>query len=110
MFELGFGFTDLVRLPTKSATDIGKREKRAAVSDLAARLSTTGDRPIVVFRYKEGWDLAHDHLEQIGYRRMLWMPCPRTPTQKAALLMATFQGVLKDGTGGVTTVQREHRD
>jgi G:T/U-mismatch repair DNA glycosylase len=74
-FLRGFGFADLVRRPTKSARELLTEEKLAAVSDLRARLSTTGDRPAIVFVFTEARKFAKAELEQAGYR-VLEMPAP----------------------------------
>jgi hypothetical protein len=89
-FELGFGFTDLVRLPTKSSRDINREAKSAAVLDLGVRLSKIGDRPLIVFRYKEPWILAGPHLTQMNYR-VVRMPSPYTKREIADAMMKEFQ-------------------
>ena len=76
-FACGYGFTDLVRRPTDSLRGLTQEEQAAAVTDLRFRLSKTGDRPLIIFRYKEPYALAKKNLERRGYR-VLRMPSPYT--------------------------------
>ena len=94
-FERGFGFVDLVRKPTVSSKQLKltRAEWSAAVSDLGARLSTTGDRPIVIFRYKEPWNLAGERLEQMGYC-VLRMPSPYEKKERADSMMKEIRAKL----------------
>jgi hypothetical protein len=60
-FALGFGFADLVRRPTAAAEALTANEKLAAVSDLPARLSATGEHrqaPYSAETAFERWILA----------------------------------------------------
>jgi double-stranded uracil-DNA glycosylase len=74
-FEYGYGFTDLVRHPTRSAKDLTTAEKRAAVPHLLERLSGLGDHPCMVFHFKDVWNFAAKPLEGSGYR-VFKMPGP----------------------------------
>ncbi|HXX22197.1 MAG TPA: uracil-DNA glycosylase family protein [Terriglobia bacterium] len=74
-FMHGYGFADLVRRPTGSGKELSKEEKLAAAPNLLARLSKTGDRPAIVFVYREARKFAGPALERMGYR-LLAMPAP----------------------------------
>lgn len=86
----GFGFADLVRRPTVSSKELTKKEKSEAVADLQERLRSTGDRPHLVFTYKDAWDHAGVHLEQMGYR-VYRMPGPYMKKELADALMSDLR-------------------
>jgi hypothetical protein len=74
-FTHGYGFADLVRRPTRSGRELSKEEKLAAVPDLLARLSKTGDRPAIVFVYRDARKFSGAAVERMGHR-LLAMPVP----------------------------------
>jgi hypothetical protein len=74
-FQYGYGFTDLVRRPTASAKYLSKAEKREGASELIGRLNEIGDRPPVVFHFKDAWDFAAEPLIKAGYS-VFKMPGP----------------------------------
>lgn len=74
-FASGYGFADLVRRPRAAANELTRSEKVAAVVDLANRLSNAGDRPLIIFVYKDAWKYAGAYLAEIGYR-VFRMPGP----------------------------------
>ena len=85
-FALGFGFADLVRRPTLSCKDLSAEEKRVAVGDLVARLEALGDKPIILFTYKEPWTLAEPALARQGFT-VLRMPGPYEKRDVAKAMM-----------------------
>ncbi len=93
-FRCGFGFADLVRRPTDSASKLTAEELSAGVGDLAVRLSKTGDHPTIVFRYKQAWSLAQGQLRGMGHLRMFYMPSPYTKVEDANSLMKELQADL----------------
>jgi TDG/mug DNA glycosylase family protein len=92
-FAQGFGFADLIRRPTISTKDLGRTEKRAAVEDLLKRLKNLGDKPTVVFTYKEPWELAEPALTRDGFT-VLRMPGPYTKGEVAKVMMQEIRRVL----------------
>ena len=71
----GYGFADLIRKPSARATDLTKQEKRNAVPDLASRLGSLPDRPVIVFVFREALDLCRDGLRRLGFE-VFCMPGP----------------------------------
>jgi TDG/mug DNA glycosylase family protein len=96
-FADGFGFADLVRRPTggDEKLKLTREQKEGAAADLARRLAVTRDRPLIAFRYKTAWDWARAHLDRMGYRRTLYMPCPSTSEADSDALMKQFQSALR---------------
>jgi len=95
-FVHGFGFADLVRRPTASSRELPQKEKLEGVADLRERLRETGDRPRLVFTFKEAWDYAGAPLEQAGYC-VYKMPGPYMKKELADALIADLRNAL--GTG-----------
>ena len=89
-FEEGFGFADLVRFPTKAASDISMNEKRAGIEDLTSRLKALGDYPVIAFRYSEAWRLAGPRLEEAGFT-IVRLPGSYDPFDKVENRMNQFR-------------------
>lgn len=68
LFRQGFGFLDLVRRPTRSASEIRTREWKEGIASLPQRLSGATRSPCVVFVYKSAADMAAPSLRTLGYR------------------------------------------
>lgn len=84
--KLGFGFADLVRRPTPRGDGLTKCEKVQGAADLLARLRQLGDRPPIVFVFKEAWRFAAPGLERAGFRALRF-PSPFTATDLVASQM-----------------------
>jgi TDG/mug DNA glycosylase family protein len=84
--KLGFGFADLVRRPTPRGDSLTKSEKVQGAADLLARLQQLGDRPPVVFIFKEAWKLTAPGLERAGFRALRF-PSPFTAKDLVASQM-----------------------
>ena len=67
-FEIGFGFTDLVRRPTARATGLCREEIRSSAVDLVRRLQTIGDRPLIIFVFAAAWQAASPRLHELGFK------------------------------------------
>ncbi len=93
-YDLGYGFLDLIRRPTASGKDLTTVEKSVAVDDLVARLATTGDRPLIVFRYKEPRTLAEARLMEMGYS-VLQVPSPYLKKECSDEMMKQLQKALR---------------
>ena len=66
-FKQGFGFADLIREPTKSSKDFVIKDMQAAVPDLIARISATGDRPHIVLVFAKSLEAAGECFKRAGY-------------------------------------------
>ncbi|MGF1657817.1 MAG: uracil-DNA glycosylase family protein [Rubrimonas sp.] len=95
-FASGFGFADLVRRPTRGASDLTRREKQEAVDDLINRLGGLGDKPIIAFVYAEPAELAGARLIAEGYV-VERMPGPYAPTSVVEARMNDLRSAIERG-------------
>lgn len=93
-FEQGYGFIDLIRRPTISAKQLTHSEKSKALLDFTARLSKTGDRPLIVFRYKGPWVIAGSYLSWLGYP-VFRFPGPYTERELANDMLMNIRAALE---------------
>lgn len=92
-YKSGFGFTDLVRTPTKSIKGIKRSEMLVAVKDLGVRLGRASGRPRIILTFKGLEKLAKRHLTELGYE-VLVMPSPYEKKQVADANMKEIQVAL----------------
>ena len=92
-FDLGFGFCDLVRRPSRTSKELNNEELQAAAVDLLFRLSVTGDHPLIVFTYMKARKCAERHVSESGYR-IHQMPGPYAPSKKVHAMMEQLQKLL----------------
>jgi hypothetical protein len=83
----------LIRRPTAAASELTVDEMTSAADNLQVRLSRTGDRPLIVFRYVKALELAGNHLIGLGYD-VLRVPHPYERAQSAEELMQKLKGAL----------------
>lgn len=90
-FVAGFGFADVVRLPTATATSLTPAMLREAAPDLLRRLSEAGVAPptTIVFVYAKAFHAAGALLADHGFtvRRLpgFYAPAPRVQEELAGL-------------------------
>jgi double-stranded uracil-DNA glycosylase len=92
-FAQGFGFVDLIRLPTARESGLSLRQKASAASDLIKRLCALPDRPVIVFVFKAPCDLTGPELKRKGFTVMR-MPGPYDPADKVAEIMHQISSAL----------------
>ena len=93
-FDRGFGFMDLVRNPTSSASELSRAAKHAAVQDLYSRLVALGARPLVIFVYSEAFKLCRSLLEAEGFE-VVCMPGPYASTDIVSNQMKGLQASIR---------------
>jgi len=88
--KYGVGFADLVRRPSNRADSLTRAEKAQAVPGLLRRLGRTGDKPPLLFVFKDAFDAAAAALSEAGYT-LHRMPPPYDPTKDVELAMARLR-------------------
>lgn len=89
-FARGLGFADLVRRPTRSATELTKAELRRGAIDVAERLAPAAG---AVFVFAKARDAASSELECRGWTTTT-MPGPYAPSLEATKQMAAIRARL----------------
>lgn len=96
-FTRGFGFADVVRRPTKSATDLKPSELRDGARDLLRRLAITNERPLILFTYAAAEKAAGDYLRAAGYLTMC-LPGPYVARAVVAARMKEIARIMRPHT------------
>ncbi len=94
-FAQGYGFMDVVRLPTARANSISISDLRIGSLNLLQRLQTIGDQPPIVWVFKAGEDCAGQLLKDAGFKTMR-MPGPYASSKEVELKMRQIQEKIRD--------------
>lgn len=91
-FARGFGFADVVRRPTGSASELTKAELQRGAADLAERIAPAAGA-LVIFVFAKARDATRSELEGRGWTTMT-MPGPYAVSDEAAKQMAAIKARL----------------
>lgn len=88
-FSHGFGFADLIRRPTRAASELPRSEMKAAAEGLAARLTPAAGAAIV-FVFAAARDSAEANLIRLGWTTAT-MPGPYAPRAEVNIKMRAIR-------------------